>query len=198
MLKIGITGGIGSGKSIVCKIFAVLKVPVFQSDNVARKLMNNDALIKDRLSSYFGADIYSDGDLNREKLSSYIFSDREKLKYVNSVVHPAVSESFNRWVETHAGDPYIIKEAAIIFESGTEKELDYVIAVAAPEALCINRVMARDGLEREEVLRRMQNQLNDEIRIERSDYIIRNNETILVLPQVLGLHQKILELAKGT
>jgi dephospho-CoA kinase len=195
MLKIGLTGGIGSGKSLVCKIVSTLGVPVFHSDEVSRDLMDHDTEIIRKVTGIFGKGIYRNGILDRKRLSEAVFTDRKALEKLNAIIHPAVLEAFNRWLTDCSNPPYIIKESAIIFESGTDKGLDYVIMVSAPEALRISRVMERAGTSRAEVLRRMRNQMNDAERSARSDEIVNNDDHQLVIPQVLELHKKFTELS---
>ncbi len=195
MLKIGLTGGIGSGKSLVCKIFSTLGIPVFRSDEVSRDLLDHDPEIISKVTSIFGDGIYRDGILDRKKLSAAVFTDRNTLAKLNAIIHPAVQEAFNGWMADCINAPYIIKESAIIFESGTDKGLDYVIMVSAPESLQISRVMKRDGASREEVLRRIRNQMNDTERSGRSDEIVYNDDHHMVIPQVLELHKKFTELS---
>lgn len=191
MRKIGLTGGIGSGKSVVCKIFSTLGVSVFHSDEVSRYLIDHDQLVIDEVKRIFGHDIYRNGKVDRKKLSQQVFTNREMLKKLNSILHPVVAEVFNGWIEKCKSSSYIIKEAAILFESGTDKELDGVITVSAPESIRISRVMERDGTTEEEVLQRIRNQMNEEERLSRSDKVIVNDGHRLVIPQVLEVHNKL-------
>lgn len=190
MLKIGLTGGIGSGKSIVCEIFSLLGVPVFHSDEVSRDLLDHDPEIIRKVTRIFGKEIYRDGILNRKKLAEAVFKDKKVLEQLNAIIHPAVQKVFEQWIAGCVESPYIIKESAIIFESGTDQELDYVIAVSAPEALRVMRVMERDGVSKEEVLMRINNQMSDWERSDRSDEILFNDEHQLIIPQVLEVHKK--------
>ncbi len=195
MLKIGLTGGIGSGKSLVCKIFSTIGIPVFHSDEVSRDLMDHDPEIIRRVSGIFGNDIYRDGVLERKKISEAIFTNKKTLEKLNEIIHPAVQEAFAGWLASCISAPYIIKESAIVFESGTDRELDYVIMVSAPEALRITRIMERDGTSKEEIIRIMRNQMKDEERAILSDEIVYNDGKQLVIPQVLELHKKFTERA---
>ncbi len=188
MLKIGITGGIGSGKSTVCKIFETLKIPVYNADISAAKIINTNTELKKALISLFGEDIYTDlGILNRKKLAKIIFSDKEVLAKVNSLIHPAVRADYQEWLEENIEAKFTIKEAAILFESGAYKQVDKVITVFAPEELRIKRVMNREPITREEVLRRIKNQMTEKEKIKRSDFVIYNDEKQLLIPQVLRI-----------
>jgi dephospho-CoA kinase len=195
MLKMGLTGGIGSGKSLVCKIFSTLGIPVFHSDEVSRDLMDHDPEIIRKITGIFGNGIYRNGILDRKALSGIVFTDKKALEKLNAIIHPAVSAVFDEWLTGCGDPPYIIKESAIIFESGTNKGLDYVIVVSAPEDLRVSRVMERDGTSEEEVLLRMRNQMNDSERTTRSDEIVYNDGHRLVIPQVLELHKKFTALS---
>ncbi|MBS1668587.1 MAG: dephospho-CoA kinase [Bacteroidetes bacterium] len=193
MLRIGLTGGIGSGKSTIAKIFEVLGIPVYYADDAAKRLMNEDENLKEKIKSHFGVDSYSNGCLNRSYIAKMVFNNPEKLASLNALTHPAVMHDSEDWMKTQTA-PYIIREAALIFESDAYKQLDYVIGVSAPEAMRIERTMARDQVSREEVLKRMRNQMDENEKMERCDFLIYNDEEQLVTPQVLELHQKILAL----
>lgn len=191
MLKIGITGGIGSGKTTVCRIFELLGVPVFYADSESKVILDEDAAVKEKLIESFGNDILLDnGNVDRKHLSDIVFSDRSKLEILNSIVHPAVFNRFKAWCETHSSQPYVIKEAAILFESGADKELDRVISVFAPREIRIRRVIERDKILWEDVLARMKQQITDEERIKRSSFVIYNDEEHPVIPQILNLHTR--------
>ena len=191
LIKVGITGGIGSGKSIVSKVFEVLGVPVYYADDAAKRLMNEHEPMKQKLVEAFGDSTYSDGQLNRAYLSSMVFKDPVKLALLNSIVHPATLRDAEEWMRRQ-NHPYAIKEAALIFESGAQENLDLVIGVYAPAHLRIHRVMKRDGITREEVKARMDKQIDEDIKMRLCDYVITNDEQQLVIPQVIGLHEKIL------
>ena len=194
-LKIGITGGIGSGKSIICKIFSELGVPVYNADEEAKKLVREHPEIKSEIIKTFGANTYSaSGELQRNILSELVFKDPELLKKLNLIVHPKVKQHFLDWANSFEDIPYVIKEAAIIFESGSYKHLDKVIMVTAPESLRIKRVLEREAISEEAIKARMKNQISEDEKIKRSDYIIYNDETQLVLPQILSLHEELLKL----
>ncbi len=191
MLRIGITGGIGSGKSTVSKIFEVLGIPVYYADDASKRLMNEDEELKEKLQSIFGAATYVDGQLNRSYLSAIVFNDPLKLALLNSIMHPATIKDAEEWMLRQTA-PYAIKEAALIFESGSQEHLDKVIGVYAPVAVRIHRVMHRDKVTRDEVLSRMNKQINEEIKMRLCDYVITNDEQELLIPQVINLHQKFL------
>lgn len=191
MLKVGLTGGIGSGKSTVAKVFEVLGIPVYYADTAAKKIMHEDEALKTSLREHFGEAIYKEGQLDRSLLSSLVFSNKEKLELLNSLIHPATISAGLRWMEAQTA-PYAIKEAALIFESGSQEHLDIVIGVYAPTALRIQRVMERDKITREEIQRRMQHQLDEEMKMKLCDVVIINDEQQSVISQVLQLHEKLL------
>lgn len=193
-LRIGLTGGIGSGKSTVAKVFEVLGVPLYYADDAARSIMNNDPELREQIIAHFGADMYDHGILNRKKMGAIVFNDPEKLKLINSLVHPATIRDGERWMDRQTA-PYAIKEAAIIFESGTQSQLDYVIGVSAPDALRIHRTMQRDKITREEVITRMNKQIKQTIKMMLCDFVIVNDEQNAVIPQVMQLHEQLLALA---
>jgi len=195
VLKIGITGGIGSGKSTVAKVFEVLGIPVYYADDAAKRLMNEDEELKEKIQLQFGNDVYKDGKLNRKELAAIVFNDPSKLVLLNSLVHPATLKDAERWMQKQA-TPYAIKEAALIFESGAQEQLDHVIGVTAPAPLRIQRSMLRDGISREEVIARMDKQMDETIKMKLCDFVITNNEQEMLLPQVLALHEKLLALSK--
>ena len=195
MFTVGVTGGIGSGKSIVCNVFRHLGIPVYQADTEARRLMLENPAIKTGLMEYFGEAAFEDGKLNRKYLAGKIFSDSDAREYVNSLVHPAVRMDFARWVKSQAGAPYVLEEAALLLESGAWKELDYIILVEADTETRITRIIERDGLSRADVLARMASQMEPERGREYSHFIIRNDENELVIPQILKADKIIRELA---
>jgi len=195
LLKIGLTGGIGSGKSTVARIFEILGIPVYYADNAAKRLMNTDPALREQIIAAFGAEAYTGGQLNRQYLAQQVFQDEKKLTKLNSLVHPATIYDAENWIAAQAS-PYTVKEAALIFESGSEKLLDYVIGVSAPQELRIQRTMQRDNISREEVLKRIQQQMDEKLKMERCNFIVYNDEEQPVLPQVIALHRQLLELAK--
>jgi dephospho-CoA kinase len=192
-LVIGITGGIGSGKSLVCSIFRILGVPVFEADSTAKNLYRTNAEVKEKLKSMFGDEIYSnEGELNRKLLSSIVFNDPESLRKINGLIHPMVREAFRNWITQQSGC-YVLHEAAILFESGFYKMMDASILVTAPEEIRILRVMERDKLTREEVISRMSNQWKEENTVKLADFIIRNDESEFLVKQILEIDRKIRE-----
>jgi dephospho-CoA kinase len=193
MLKIGLTGGIGSGKTTVAKVFEVLGIPVYYADEAAKELMHTNELLKQQLIFHFGKEtFFEDGQLNRKHLSSIVFNNKEKLELLNSLVHPATIADAQEWFSKQQS-PYVIKEAALLFESGTAEGLDYIIGVTAPAALRVKRVMERDGVSPEDVKRRMTNQVDDVIKMKLCDFVLHNNEQELLLPQVLALHNELIK-----
>ena len=192
MFRVGLTGGIGSGKTLACQIFEKLGVPVYYADTAARKLMNSNAELKKGIVLMFGEQAYGRDGLDRQYLASSVFGDQEKLSGLNRLVHPAVREDFIRWTAEQSGSPYVLEEAAILFESGASIGMNQTVLVYAPEELRINRVMKRDGRSREEVLKRMGHQLSEEEKMEMADHVLINDGTQMLLPQVIELHNKIL------
>lgn len=193
-LKIGLTGGMGSGKTIVAKIFAELGVPVYYADEAAKKLLNEHEWLKESVIRHFGKETYTDGNLNRRFLASKVFNDPKKLELLNALVHPATIRDAEEWMNQQT-TPYILKEAALIFESGSQKGLDYIIGVSSPVSLRVSRSMKRDNISREEVVLRMNRQIEESIKMRLCDFIIYNDEQQLVVPQVLRLHEKFLALS---
>lgn len=195
-LQIGITGGIGSGKSLVCKIFQCLGVPVYDADSHAKGLMTTDGILVSEIKKEFGELSYNiDGSLNRAYLSQTVFNDTKQLEVLNKLVHPRVGENYKQWVAHHENHPYVLKEAALLFESASHQSLDKVIVVYAPEELRKQRVLSRDRhRSANQVLAIMQNQMPEEEKMKRADYKIRNDETILIIPQVLVLHQRFISM----
>ena len=191
MIKVGITGGIGSGKSIISKVFSILGVPVYNADIIARFLMDNDWNIIFGLTEKFGDHIYKNNILDRKKLASIIFTDHEALNYVNGLVHPVVGKDTEKWFKSNNNETYVIKEAAIFFESGTNIEMDIMITVVSPLNIRYKRIMERDGLTEEQVRKRMENQLSDEEKINKSDFVIKNDDYNSVVNQVLNIHELI-------
>jgi len=189
MLKVGLTGGIGSGKTIVANIFRKLNVPVYDADREARLLTETNEEIKEKILMEFGQGFFNkDKSLNRLALATHVFSDKMKLAQLNAIVHPFVRRHFAQWMAQQEEKKYIIKEAAILFESGTYKELDKIISILAPEMLRIKRVEKRDNSSKEKILSVMKNQWSDEERKAYSDYVLINDEQQLLIPQVLQLH----------
>lgn len=192
MIQVGITGGIGSGKSTVCKIFETLKVPVFYADDEAKILMNTNEILKTEISNTFGKDVYKNNELDRKKLAHLVFSNPEALSKLNALVHPKVGETYISWLQKQ-NHPFVLKEAAILFESGSNKNLDEIIYISAPENLRIQRVCLRDGVEANQVRNRIKNQWPEEKKLKLSDHVVLNDDINMVIPQVLKLNQRFLQ-----
>jgi dephospho-CoA kinase len=196
MLRVGLTGGIGSGKSTVATIFEVLGIPVSFADLEAKRVMNEDPALKTQIMSQFGPDAYAGGALNRSWLAEQVFTDPAKLEILNSLVHPATIREGERWMRSVSSQaPYAIREAALIFETRAAGHLDFIIGVYAPATLRIHRTMQRDHSTREAVLQRMHNQIDEEIKMRLCDAVIQNDGGQAILPQVLELHERLLKLA---
>ena len=192
MLKIGITGSIGAGKSTVAGIFKVLGIPVFDADATAKNILNTDSVLREQIAATFGSETYKNGLLDKKYLATLVFNNPDQLAKLNALVHPATIAAADKWASRFADRPYIIKEAALLFEAGTYVGLDYIIGVTAPVELRIARVMARDQVSREEVLSRMQHQLDDTEKMKRCNIVLDNNEKTLLIPQVLALHEQFI------
>ena len=192
-LKVGITGGIGSGKSTVAKIFEVLGIPVYYADEAARRIMNDDEQVRQQIIAYFGPSAYKNNQLDRQYIGSQVFNNKEKLELMNSLVHPATIRDSENWMHRQT-TPYAIKEAAIIFESGTQDQYDYIIGVTAPVPLRVLRAMKRDGSTRDQVLARMEKQIQDVIKMRLCDFVIHNDEQQAIIPQVTKLHERFMKL----
>lgn len=195
MLRIGLTGGIGSGKSTVARIFSVLGIPVYDSDTASKRLMAEDDMLKDKIIQSFGKESYINGRLNRKYLSEQVFSNPEKTALLNSIVHPATIKDAEEWMKKQ-NSPYLIKEAALIFESGSNRFLDKVIGVSSPLSLRMERTMKRSNITAEQVKARINLQMDEEEKMALCDYIIVNDEQQMLIPQVLLLHTKFLSLTK--
>jgi len=190
MLKIGITGNIGSGKTTVSKIFEILGIPVFYADDEAKKVMVKDAILIDAIKKTFGDESYfNDDTLNRKYIAGVVFNNNAELAKLNAIVHPATFRAFDNWLPKHANAPYILKEAALLFESDSYKLCDKTVLVTAPLNIRVKRVMLRDGLSEEEILKREDKQFTEEKKSALSDFVIKNDNMELVIPQVLKLHQ---------
>lgn len=192
-LKIGITGGIGVGKSVVTKIFKVLGIPTYDADREAKDIMVKNDAVRQSLMQTFGKEVYfEDGSLNREWLGKRVFSDADELKKLNAIVHPAVIKDGEDWAAAQTSI-YSVKEAALLFESGSYKALDFTILVVSPLELRIERVMQRDKVDREEVLRRINKQMPEEEKEKLSDCIVYNDDEHSLIEQVMELHQKFIQ-----
>ena len=198
-LQIGITGGIGSGKSLVCKIFSCLGVPVYDADSRAKSIMTTDGILVEQIKAEFGSLSYHhDGTLNRSYLSQTVFNDAAKLKKLNELVHPRVALDGDQWVAAHSGKKYVLREAALLFESGSYQRMDKIIVVTAPETLRVKRVLNRDPQRTSgDVLKIIRNQMNEEEKVNRADFVLVNDETELLVPQIVKLNQHFLLLAES-
>ena len=189
MKVVGITGGIGTGKSLVCQIFSRLGVPIFESDKVVHQLYEKYPEINEKIKKEFSEDVFDkNGKLNRKKLGEIVFSDDKKLNTLNSIIHPLVKLDFEKWLKSNKGNPYIIKEAAILFESGANQICDKIISVISPLELRISRLKERDHKSRIEIENIINKQLNEEELIKKSDFVIYNDEKQMLIPQVLKIH----------
>lgn len=196
MTRIGITGNIGSGKSTITRIFAALGIPIYYADVQASQLMNTNEIIRNELTKLFGTSIYNhDRMLNKQMLGELIFSNDAYRRNVNAIVHPMVAQDFEEWFSSQDA-PYVLKEAALLFESSSNLLLDKVICVAAPFEMRLERVMLRDKRSREQIEAIESKQMSESEKIKKSDYIIYNNDSQAVIPQVLAIHQKII--SRGT
>lgn len=196
MLKIGITGGIGSGKTTACKVFETLGISVFYADAIAKQLMTSDEVLINGVKNAFGHESYtSAGALNTKYIANLVFNDVVALQKLNSLVHPAVFRAFDSWVQNvPQNTPYVLKEAALLFESGSYQSCDKNIVVIAPRQLKLDRVIHRDRVTEKEVLARMDKQFTDEQKIKMADYILENTEQHSLILQILDLHQQFLAL----
>ena len=194
MLKIGITGNIGSGKTTVSKLFELMGIPVFYADEVSKNIMVTDELLIVSVRQAFGDNAYfDDGTLNRKYIAGIVFNDEARLAQLNAMVHPAVFRAFDKWVEQFDDNiPYVLKEAAVLFESSSYQKCDKTIMVTAPLEMRVQRVTKRDNISKEEILKREARQFTEEKKMQLADYIIKNDESELIIPQVLKLHQEFI------
>lgn len=193
MLKVGITGGIGSGKSLVTRVFQTFDIPVFNADVTAKQIMDSDLNVQMQLQAVFGQEIINNGRVNRPLLASIVFKDKDKLQQLNGIVHPAVIAAGEVW-HLNQQAPYTLKEAALFFESGSYKGMDFIIGVTAPETMRIVRVMERDKLTREQVLERISKQMDETEKMKLCKFVIINDDTVSVIEQVYHIHQQILNM----
>ena len=195
---VGITGGIGAGKSLVCKIFHHLGIPVYSSDNQAKHLMTENKKLKNEIIKNFGMESYSENDLNKSYLSESVFDDNLKLSKLNTLVHPLVKKDFLLWIKRHNTNDYLIKESALLIDSGSYKELDFNVYVLADKALRIKRILERDqGRNKSDIMKIINNQIEDGKAVKFCDKVINNDGESLLLPQVLELHEQILNISKN-
>jgi dephospho-CoA kinase len=195
VLRVGLTGGIGSGKSTVAQIFEVLGISVYYADIAAKKLMNEDAELRSAITTIFGKQAYVNNILDRKYISSIVFSDPAKLQQLNALVHPVTKKDGEAWMQQQTS-PYAMHEAALIFEAKVSDRLDLVIGVSSPIELRIKRAMERDKVSRDEVLKRMDQQLDEDLKMSKCDFVLINDEQQLLIPQVLELHEKLISLSK--
>ncbi len=189
MKKVGVTGGIGAGKSTVCEIFKVLGIPVYNADQRAKHLMANDPELKENIIAVFGEESYINDQINRDHLAKVVFNHTDQISKLNLLVHPAVGKDFEKWV-AEQDSQYVIKEAALLIETESYKELDVLVNVMTDEETRINRVLSRDSFRtKEELAQILKKQTTDELRTKLSDHLIQNGENDLLIPQVLNLHQ---------
>lgn len=193
MKKVGLTGGIGSGKTTVAKIFETIGTPIYYADIEAKKILNEDDFVIEQIITEFG-NIYENKIIDRKKLAQIVFNNPQKLDKLNSIVHPAVLKHFEKWCVLKKDFQYIIEEAAILFESGSYKNMDKIITVFAPQEIRIDRVCLRDNTSRENVVARIKNQMNDKKKIELSHFVVNNFGNNMLISQVLTIHKKLLEL----
>lgn len=191
MLKVGLTGGIGSGKTVVSKIFQSFGIPVYNADNSAKEIVHHSAQVQSEIVDLLGPDAFINGNYNRTYVASIVFKDPEKLSALNKIIHPAVQQHFGEWLLVQSS-PYIVKEAALLFEAGSYKSLDKIITVCAPTDLRIERIKSRDHANESDIQKRISSQLSDEEKIKLSDFVIKNDERSLVIDQVLYIHQALL------
>ncbi len=194
MISIGITGGIGSGKSVVCRIFSVLGIPVYNADMAAKHLSNTDPEIRNELIAIAGEEVYINGELNRRYLSELIFNNKEMLQKVNRITHPRLEMHYRKWRDHHESFPYTVFESAILIESQLARKFDRIVAVIAPEEIRIARVLSRDNQDPRVIRNIINNQLTEEEFVKKSHHVITNDDQTLVIPQVLKLHQLFLNL----
>lgn len=195
MLKIGLTGSIGSGKSTIAKVFYALGAPIYVSDIEAKKILDFPDIVKTITTKFDNNLLNEKGLINRQALASIVFNDPDALRWLNSLIHPHVRTHFQEWVNSHLSEPYIIQESAIMFETGFHSFFDKIIVVTCPEEQRFERVKSRDNMSREQFQERMENQWSEELKVKKADYIIANDDHSLALPQVLKLHKEFIKLS---
>lgn len=196
MYKVGITGGIGTGKSIICAVFSVFGIPIYDADTRAKWLTENDPLIKKALTTNFGSEVFQGNTLNRTYLAAVAFADEAKTQQLNAIIHPVVASDFSEWIRKQMDAPYVVKEAALFFETGNAKEMDTMIVVSTPMALRMERVLKRDKHRTEKQLQDIiSRQLPEDKKIALADHVLYNDEHHLLVPQVLALHEQFIRQA---
>jgi dephospho-CoA kinase len=198
MVIAGLTGGIGSGKSLVASVFRILGIPVFDADAQARFLTDNDPEIQKELYSWLGDDFYIDKKLDRSRLAGFVFNDPYALQKLNGIIHPHVASAFQKWTSDNSAHPYVIHEAAILFESGFYKLMDYTILISCPDDIRVRRIMARDGISRDAAVLRLHNQWTDDRKIPLAQAVIINDERSLIIPEILKIHNLLIQKSNGT
>lgn len=186
-IRIGITGGIGSGKSVVSKILSLLNIPIYLSDDEAKRLTATDETIRRELTDLLGDELYQGGILNKQKLANYLFASSENAEKINAIIHPQVKQDFCRWCTRHSSSPFVAMESAILFESGFDSEVDVVVMVYAPQEVRIQRAMMRDAVSRTQIEQRIKRQMDDEAKRSKAHYVLINDDKTALIPQVLQL-----------
>jgi dephospho-CoA kinase len=194
MIRVGVTGGIGSGKTHICSIFFRMNIPVYNADTEAKKLADHDPEIKEEIISLLSRKVYTKTGLNRPLLADMIFRDSGLLEKINAIIHPRVAVHFKKWGDEKSSVPYIIQESAILFESNAYTIFDKIIVVFSPDEIRLRRLLQRENMTSERIQAIMSNQISEQEKIQRADYIVYNDEKQLVIPQVLNIHTKLLEL----
>jgi dephospho-CoA kinase len=195
MLKVGLTGNIGSGKSLISKVFSIYGVPVYHADQESGKFLS-EPFVKEKILTLFGETIMSpSGEIDKQSLAAIVFSDEKALMKLNSILHPLVLNDFLKWCEDFGKHPYIIQEAAIIYESGVADIFDKIIHVSCPKEIAIERVVKRDGIDANLVLQRMNFQMEDDEKAGLADFVIRNDGTEMIIPQIISIHEKLTEVS---
>lgn len=192
MIKVGITGGIGSGKTCVCTVFEKMGVPVFYADEEAKKISESDAVVSKIVETFGSSILGKDSKVDRKKLSEYVFSNPGELKKLNAIIHPLVKKRFENWLVENGDKKYILKEAAILFESGLDKEMDYTITIIADKEIRIERVKKRSNLTEEAIEKIMSSQWSDQEKIKQSSFVINNNANELLLPQIISIQNALI------
>lgn len=191
MIKAGVTGGIGSGKSIVCRVFETMGVPVYYADLHSRRLVDSEPELRKKLIGLFGQEIYNGNILNRPRFAAEIFADPQRLEAANTIIHPWVRKDFDRWVRAYPDKEYVIEEAAILFESGGNTQVDKCITVLAPVEVRMKRILKRPGMTPDRIREIMANQWPDEKKAALADFVILNDEKTLIIPQILFIHEQL-------